>query len=450
MGNHNQDHTERTNDQNMPGICEHVKTLVLNHDHEQARDAVYEALKENPNQPDCFFYNARLYFQHKLSGRHLHSKPTFDSLMLLYDTWFTASRNPNEVLNWKGRDIRDYYYKQPDSLRKYCAMYKRIYDADKENMHPFNLKMLATCACDLNGKIDIDSLWAFTKKQAHTHHEAPWKGTYKSLKRELISCPKVPCAKLHDLLHPLLSSGKEGSEETHKLHVMLNQRGCSGYEHHTVINHKPNQKTKEEPKTEPKEDLKLQEVASSETKLEVIETPVPKVELRAEQPAQVKEEVIQLSKFEKLYKTGTINMQMQEFAKALKNFEEAMTNANSPIEKADGYLGMALAADSLKDYAKAKEYAMIVHHLLPDEMDGLKFLIRLYQDAEKSCEFKTAKERAGFYLVLSRISWDLSNAEESDGWKEKADLTELYNSGKAKKGDKVKVGCIVNEEVELP
>lgn len=464
MGAHNQDHSQRTVEQNMSGICDQVKTLVLNHDHEQARDVVYETLNENPNQPDCFFYNARLYFQHKLSGRHLHSKPTFDSLLVLYDTWFAASRNPNEVLNWKGRDIRDYYYKQPDSLRKYCAMYKRIYDADKENMHPFNLKMLASCACDLNGKIDVDSLWIFTKKQADTHQEAPWKATFKSLKRELISCPKVPCSKLHDLLHPILTSGKEGSEETLKLHVMLNQRGCAGYEHHTVINHKPTPKTetkvepietpkaKVEPKIEPKEEVKLQEVASAGTKMEVIETPVPKIEPVAEQPtpAPIKEEPIKESKFETLYKTGTVNMQMQEYTTALKNFEEAMNNANSPIEKADGYLGMALAADSLKDYVKAKEYAMIVHNLLPDEMDGLKFLFRLYQDVEKSCGFATAKERAGFCLVMSRISWDLSNSEESDGWKEKADLTELYNSGKAKKGDKVKVGCILNEEVELP
>jgi len=446
MGAHNQDHTQRTVDQSMPGICEHVKTLVLNHEHEQARDVVYETLNENPNQPDCFFYNARLYFQHKLSGRHLHSKPTFDSLLALYDTWFAASRSPNEVLNWKGRDIRDYYYKQPDSLRKYCAMYKRIYDADKENMHPFNLKMLATCACDLNGKIDVDSLWAFTKKQADTHQEAPWKATYKSLKRELISCPKVPCSKLHDLLHPVLTSGKEGSEETLKLHVMLNQRGCPGYEHHTVVNHKPAPNPVAVKKAEPKEEVKLQAIASAETKLEATENPAPK---KVEQ-APIKEEVIQLSKFETLYKTGTVNMQMQEFATALKSFEDAMNNASSPIEKADGYLGMALAADSLKDYTKAKEYAMIVHHLLPDEMDGLKFLFQLYQDAEKSCNFSTAKERAGFYLILSRISWDLSNSEESDGWKEKADLTELYRSGKAKKGDKVKVGCIVNEEVELP
>lgn len=466
MGAHNQDHSQRNvADQSMPGICEQVKTLVVNHDFEQARDVVYETLAENSIQPDCFFYNARLYFQHKLSGRHLHSKPTFDSLLVLYDTWFAASRNPNEVLNWKGRDVRDYYYKQPDSLRKYCAMYKRIYDADKENMHPFNLKMLASCACDLNGKIDIDTLWAFTKKQADRHQEAPWKATYKSLKRELISCPKVPCAKLHDLLHPVLTSGKEGSEETLKLHVMLNQRGCAGYEHHTVINHKPAPKPlaaaapvpiqKEEPKVE----VKLQEVASAETKMEILETPVIKEEPKQEQPAPVpvapvsvpiKEEPVKESKFETLYKTGTVNMQMLEFATALKNFEEAMNNANSPIEKADGYLGMALASDSLKDYAKAKEYAMIVHHLLPDELDGLKFLFRLYQNAEKSCGFATAKERAGFCLVMSRISWDLSNSEESDGWKEKADLTELYNSGKAKKGDKVKVGCIVNEEVELP
>ena len=440
MGAHNQDHSQRSADQSMPGICEHVKTLVLNHDHEQARDVVYETLKENPNQPDCFFYNARLYFQHKLSGRHLHSKPTFDSLLILYDTWFASSRNPNEVLNWKGRDIRDYYYKQPDSLRKYCAMYKRIYDADKENMHPFNLKMLATCACDLNGKIDIDSLWIFTKHQANTHQEAPWKATYKSLKRELISCPKVPCSKLHELLHPILTSGKEGSEETLKLHVMLNQRGCSGYEHHTVINHKPTQTAL---KDAAKEETKLQEVASVESKSEKIETPI-------HNPVPIKEEEIILTKFETLYKTGTVNMQMLEYANALKSFENAMNNASSPIEKADGYLGMALAADSLKEYAKAKEYAMIVHHLLPDEMDGLKFLFRLYQDAEKSCGFKTDKERAGFYLVLSRMSWDLSNAEESDGWKEKADLFELYRSGKAKKGDKVKVGCIINEEVELP
>jgi hypothetical protein len=342
-------------------------------------------------------------------------------------------------------------------------MYKRIYDADKENMHPFNLKMLVSCACDLNGKIDIDTLWAFTKKQANTHQEAPWKATYKSLKRELISCQKVPCTKLHDLLHPVLTSGKEGSEETLKLHVLLNQRGCSGYDHHTVVNHKPAPKPVVSPvpvqKEEPKEEVKLQEVASAETKLEVIETPAPKEEPKQEQPvpapvapvpAPIKEEPIKESKFETLYKTGTVNMQMLEFAKALKSFEEAMNNASSPIEKADGYLGMALAADSLKDYAKAKEYAMIVHKLLPDEMDGLKFLFRLYQDAEKSCGFATAKERAGFYLILSRISWDLSNSEESDGWKEKADLTELYNSGKAKKGDKVKVGCIVNEEVELP
>jgi tetratricopeptide (TPR) repeat protein len=249
-------------------------------------------------------------------------------------------------------------------------------------------------------------------------------------------------------LHPVLTSGKEGSEETLKLHVMLNQRGCSGYEHHTVINHKP--ATNPIQKVEPKEEVKLQQVASTETKMEVIETPAPKVESKTEQPAPIKEEVIQLSKFETLYKTGTVNMQMQEYATALKSFENAMNNASSPIEKADGYLGMALAADSLKDYAKAKEYAMIVHHLLPDEMDGLKFLFQLYQDAEKSCGFATAKERAGFYLILSRISWDLSNSEESDGWKEKADLTELYRSGKAKKGDKVKVGCIVNEEVELP
>jgi tetratricopeptide (TPR) repeat protein len=480
MGAHNQDHSQRTvEEQNTSGICDLVKTLVLNHDHEQARDVIYEKLNENPNQPDCFFYNARLYFQHKLSGRHLHSKPTFDSLLILYDTWFAASRNPNEVLNWKGRDVRDFYYKQPDSLRKYCAMYKRIYDADKENMHPFNLKMLASCACDLNGKINIDSLWIFTKRQADTHQEAPWKATYKSLKRELISCSKVPCSKLHDLLHPVLSTGKEGSEETLKLHVMLNQRGCSGYEHYTVINHKPNAepkkeiakpqvvasviskpeivekpKAKEEPKIEVQKEVKFQETASTETKLEVIETPVPKEEPVKEETApiavSIKEEIILPSKFETLYKNGNVNMQMREFATALKNFEEAMNNSNSPIEKADGYLGMALAADSLKDYAKAKEYAMIVHQLLPNEMDGLKFLFQLYQDAEKSCDFATAKERAGFCLVMSRISWDLSNSEESDGWKEKADLTELYNSGKAKKGDKVKVGCIINEEVELP
>lgn len=446
---HNHDHSERSyGDQSMPGVCENLKALVYNHEHEQARDFVYETIKENPSQPDCFFFNARLYFQHKLSGRHKHDKPTFDSLMAIYDTWFAASRNPNEVLNWKGRDIRDYYYKEPDSLRKYCAMYKRIYDADKENMHPFNLKMLAFCACDLNGKIDIDSLWHFTRKQALTHQEAPWKASYKSLKRELIACPKITCTKLHDLLHPAVASGKEGSEETLKLHVLLNQRGCAGFEHHTVANH---QKVAVQKQESPKQEIPSQQIASAEDKMEVIEAPV----VQAQEPAPaantapVKVEPVQASQFELLYKTATVSMQNQDYSSALNSFEEAMKNATSPIEKADAYLGMALASDSLKDYANAKEYAMTVHKLLPDEMDGLKFLHRLYQDAEKSCGFND-KERSAFYLVLSRMAWDLSNAEESDGWKEKADLFELYRQGKAKKGEKVKLGCIVNEEVELP
>ncbi len=437
MGGHNQDHTQRKTEVGEPSVCQNLSAMVQNHDHEQAHDFIYENLEKNPNQPDCFFYNARLYFHHKLSGREKHSKPTFDSLIVLYDSWFAASRNPNEVLNWKGRDIRDYYYKEPDSLRKYCAMYKRIYDADKENMHPFNLKMLAFCACDLNGKIDIDSLWHFTKKQAERHSEAPWKASYKSLKRELIGCPKVSCAQLHSLLHPVLASGKEGSEETHKLHQLMAHRGCTGYVKSTAP-------------TSAIAPLKESEKKAPEPE-KIPETPVKQIEEPTKAVIEpIKEEPVKLSGFELLMKNGEVSIQSSDFPSALKNYDEATRIASNLIEKSDALLGMATASEAMNDFVKAKEYAMQVHHMLPDEMDGMKFISKIYQRAEENCEFKTPKEKSGYYIILSTIAWNLSSAEESDAWKEKAELTELYRSGGAKKGEKVKVGCFINEEVELP
>ncbi len=429
----------------MPSECEHLQTLIRHHEHEHARAYIYETLAENGHQPDCFFYNARLFLKHQLAVQGDHARPTYDSLMRLYDQWFSVSRAPNMVLNWKGRDIRDFYIKKPDSLRKYCAMYKRIYDADKESMHPYNIKVLAFCACDLHGKIDVDSLWNFTRHQAQSHHEAVWKASYKSLKRELIACPRISCDKLHSLLHPVLSSGKEGSEETHQISTLLAKRGCKGSSDGTVIG-----------LPEPETSLGKQSAAFSENKAVKEAVPEKKEALQPETPAPPvssadpipEPEVV--TAYDALFKIAEKLTTEKKYTEALYGYEAALKSATTPIEKADSYMGMAIAADSLKDYAAAKKYAQTVHSLLPDELDGMKFLSKLYQKGEDRCGFHSPKELAAFYILLSNISWNLGNSEEADGWRENANLHELYKSGTAQKGEKVKIGCFINEEVELP
>lgn len=392
-------------DGNAASVCQHLQTLIRHHDHEITREFIYETLAENPAQPDCFFYNARSYFNHKISLNEKHPKSLFDSLMRFYEHWFAVSRHPNNVLNFKGLDLRNFYKHQPDSLRKYCALYKRIYEADRHAMHPYNLKVLSSCACDLNGHINVDTLWEFARHQAHTLKDVPWKAAYKSLKRDLIACPKISCEHLHKLLHPILASGKEGSEETHKLHALMAQRKCSGHE------------TAQETKTP---------AASS-----------------------IQPEVTQLPFDDKMQKAH-VGMESKDYKKAFKLYEEALTKAASPVEKADAYLGMAVASDSMSFYVEARKYGKLVHETLPDETDGLKFLFKLYQKGEAYCGFHSAKEMAAYYILLSKMAWDLGNTEEADAWKENANLYELYHTGTAKKGDKVTVGCFINEEIELP
>lgn len=435
---------EKKGNDDMPSQCEHLQTLVHNHEHEDAKTFIYETLNDNKQQPDCFFYNARLYFNHKLSGSDHRSKPTFDSLMALYDHWFAASRTPNVVLNWKGRDIREFYVKRPDSLRKYCAMYKRIYDSDKYSMHPYNLKVLAFCACDLHGKIDVDSLWHFTKEQAQTHHEGAWKASYKSLKRELIACPRVSCEKLHHLLHPVISSGKEGSEETHHLATLLAKRGCKEgvYVASADQTHATASSIAPSPLTETKK---------AEPKAAPAHNPVAEKEVKKEEPlAEPEAEPEMLTPFDALTKIAKKHMEDKKYKDALYGFEAAMKSATNPTEKADSYMGMAVAADSLKDYATAKKHAQTMHSLLPDEVEGMKFLAKLYHKAEAICHFNSAKEIAAFYVLMSNVAWNLGNSEEADGWRENANLNELYRTGTAQKGEKVMVGCFINEEVALP
>ena len=429
--------------EDIPSICQHLQTLVHNHEHEDARYLIYETLKENTSQPDCFYYNARLYFAHQLSGGHTKgSKPLFDSLMNIYDHWFAASRAPTMVLNWKGRDLRDFYVKQPDSLRKYCAMYKRIYDADKESMHPYNLKVLAFCACDLHGKIDVDSLWHFTRDKAMANQEAAWKASYKSLKRELIACQRMSCSHLHSLLHPAMSSGKEGSEETGKIAALMAQRGCrsdgmqdpnvkfpvqaSSSQHHR-------QKSQEEKATVPK--VKMEESKKNEAGVKKAD-PLEEPEI--------------MSAYDALFKIAQKHMMQKKYKEALYGFGAALKSATNPIEIADSYMGMAVASDSAKDYINAKKYAVAMHETLPDEVEGMKYLSRLYQKGEDYCGFHTPKEHAAFYVLLSNVAWNLGNSEEADGWRENANLNELYKTGNAQKGEKVMVGCFINEQVTLP
>lgn len=427
----------------MPSVCQHLQALVHNHEHADAVHLIYETLKENKHQPDCFFYNARLYFAHRLSGSHVKgSKPLFDSLMTLYDDWFAASRAPTMVLNWKGRDLRDYYIKQPDSLRKYCAMYKRIYDADKESMHPYNLKVLAFCACDLHGKIDVDTLWHFTRNKALTNQEAAWKASYKSLKRELIACPRMSCVHLHSLLHPVMSSGKEGSEETGKIAALMSQRGC-----------RPD--GTQDPNVKPPAPVAASYTTASEAPVKKETTAkAPKEEKKkseadAPQPETLEEPEL-VTAYDALFKIAQKHMMEKKFKEALYGYGAALKSATNPIEKADSYMGMALASDSAKDYASAKKYAMLVHETLPDEVEGMKYLSKLYQKGEDYCGFHTPKEHAAFYVLLSNVAWSLGNSEEADGWRENANLNELYRTGNAQKGEKVMVGCFINEEVTLP
>jgi len=424
----------------MPSVCQHLQSLVHHHEHDLAREFIYETLKENIHQPDCFFYNARLYFKHQLSVNESNPRPTFDSLMTFYNQWFAASRAPNMVLNWKGRDIRDFYIKKPDSLRKYCAMYKRIYDADKAVMHPYNLKVLAFCACDLHGKIDIDSLWHFTREQALHHHEAAWKASYKSLKRELIACPRVSCDKLHELLHPILNSGKEGTEETRQLSTLLGKRGCHGGNVPVAV---------ETPEPEPSSGKESAQAAKSPepepNKTQEIPAPTP-----APSSLEPLSEPELVTPYDALYKLAQKSMVDKKYTEALYGFGAALKSATNPIEKADSYMGMAVASDSLKDYASAKKYALTLHEMLPDELDGMRFLSKLYQKGEDFCGFHSPKELAAFYILLSNVSWNLGNSEEADGWRENANLHELYKSGTAQKGEKVKIGCFINEEIELP
>ena len=418
-GYHHDHGLQKATETDMPSVCEHLQALVKHHEHEEAHDLIIETLKENSLQPDCFFFNAKLYFNHKLAGREKHSKHLFDSLLVLYDKWFASSRNPVEVLNNKGKDIRDYYYKQPDSLRKYCALYKRIYDADKENLHPYNLKMMAFCACDLQGKINIDTLWQFTKAKAQLHNDHLWKAPYKSLKRELIKCPKMTCGQLHGYLHPDLITGREGTEETQNVATLLVQRGCET----------------------PKGMAVKSAMVSSD--------PNAVNSLSGSNPASISKQDPAIN-YTNLFIKANNSMAEKKYKQALENYELAMNNSTSPIEKADGLLGMAVASENLKDFKKAKEYATAVHELLPDETDGLRFLSKLYQNGERTCNFQTAKEQAAYNILLSNIAWSLSSSEESDALKEKANLFELYKSGEAKKGDKVKLGCFIQEEVELP
>ncbi len=418
-GYHHDHGQQKAVELDMPSVCEHLQVLVKHHDHEQAHELITETLKENPRQPDCFFYNAKLYYNHKLAGRDKHSKYLFDSLMVLYDKWFASSRNPIEVLNYKGRDVRDYYYKQPDSLRRYCALYKRIYDADKENLHPYNLKMMAFCACDLHDKVNIDSLWQFTKSKAMAYNDHLWKAPYKSLKRELIKCPKMSCGQLHGYLHPDLLSGREGSEETQSVATLLVQRGCA---------------------TPKGMEIKTALVSSD---------PKATNTLAANNPGVVEKKEL-VNNFTDFMIKANNSMSEKKYSQALESYDLAIKSASSPIEKADGYLGMATASENLRDFKKAKQYAITVHELLPDETEGLRFLSKLYQKGERTCNFQTAKELAAFHILLSNIAWSLSNSEESDAWKENANLTELYRSGEAKSGDKVKLGCFIQEEVELP
>lgn len=446
-GHHYQNRDENRGIEDVPSVCQHLQALVHNHEHEDAKYLIYETLKENVMQPDCFYYNARLYFNHRLSGGHdKGAKPLFDSLMAMYDHWFAASRAPTMVLNWKGRDLRDFYVKKPDSLRKYCAMYKRIYDADKESMHPYNLKVLAFCACDLHGKIDVDSLWHFTRSQALSHHEAAWKASYKSLKRELIACPRVSCSKLHALLHPVLSSGKEGSEETHKISTLLAHRGCrpDGTQDPTVGFPAPETSLTANAKTEDKTQHKTsvpEEGAAKEAGL---------VEEKPEQVPEPLAEPEIVTAYDALFKIAEKHMQSKKYTDALYGFGAALKSATTPVEKADSYMGMAVAADSLKDYVNAKKYALAVHETLPDEVEGMKFLAQLYQKGEDFCRFGSAKEHAAFYVLLSNVAWNLGNSEEADGWRENANLNELYRTGAAQKGEKVMVGCFINEEVHMP
>jgi TolA-binding protein len=448
----------------MPGVCQQLATLVRHHAHEEAHALIYETIAENPSQPDCFYYNARLYFSHKLSGSH--SKPLFDSLMTLYEYWFSSSRHPIEVLNWKGRDLREFYNNRPDSLRKYCAMYKRIYDADKNSMHPYNLKVLAFCACDLHGKIDIDSLWSFTKHQSEKHQEMLWKASYKSLKRELIACPRVSCDKLHELLHPTLHSKKEGPNESHQISTLLAKRGCKASETGALIAHTAPTPRKEEPKTAPStpapEQAKTDDFPTIEPQSlnPSVNQPVPETKAEptpTDDPFAVSgtqktqdEDNMVLTSFDVMYKKAKGLLKNQAYKEAMKEFEEAMKASSTPIEKADCYLGMAVASDSLKDYPNAKMFGLQVHQTLPDEIEGLRFLEQLYKKGEVVCGFHTPKEMAGYYILLSALAWELGNSEESDGWKSNANLPELYKSGQAKQGEKVKVGCFFNEEVTLP
>ena len=419
------DHDQKkSTESDMPTVCEHLQTLVKHHEHEQAHDLINETLKENPIQPDCFFYNAKLYFNHKLAARDKNVKHLFDSLLVFYDKWFAVSRNPIEVLNYKGQDVRDYYYKQPDSLRKYCALYKRIYDSNKDNLHPYNLKMMAFCACDLNGKINIDSLWQFTKKQALTHHEHSWKASYRSLKRELIKCPKISCSQLQGYLHPDLVSGREGTEETQQVASLLVQRGCATPKGFTV---RPTSST-----NDGNSGSSLNPGANSNQ---------PKRPEIVAEPVNI---------YAGLFKSAKSDYDAKKYKTAIIKYSEATKSAGSPIEKADCYLGIAMAAEGMKDIKTAIQYAKRVHATLPDETEGLRYLSKLYQKGENTCHFENPKEQSAFYILLSNIAWNLSNNEESDAWKEKAELIDLYKTGKAVSGEKVKIGCFIEEVVELP
>ena len=429
-GYHHDHGQQKATETDMPSICEHLQSLLKHHYHQDAHELIVETMRDNPVQPDCFYHNARIYFSHKLSTREKHNKHLFDSLLVMYDKWFASSRNPNEVLNNKGIDVRDYYYKQPDSLRRYCALYKRIYEADKENLHPYNLKMMAFCACDLYGKISIDTLWQVTKQKASKSHEHLWKASYKSLKRELIKCPKLSCNQLNGYLHPDLVLGKDGSEETQKVAALLVERGCPT----------------------PAGFVVKAPASSGESKSTATVTASAKPDNlpQAELTKAALAEQVSTSNYINLTRMADTYMLDKRYSDALDNYTLAVRSASSPIEKADGYLGMAIAADSLKDYKRAKEYGKTVHQLLPDETDGMRFLLHLYQKGEHTCHFETPKEQAALYILLSNIAWKLSSSEESDAWKEYANLGDLYKSGQAKKGDKVMVGCFIEEEVELP
>jgi tetratricopeptide (TPR) repeat protein len=276
-----------------------------------------------------------------------------------------------------------------DSTEKLMAFYTDIVFLKKSSVTVSQFHYVAQKLCESNGLLNVDSLWNYA---ASKQKDTAWQETRTKLEYQVLLCEHYPCAKLDSLF--LRRIGTASLEEAKIYASLLAQRQCA-------------QSTSY---------LKAQQIISEK------------------EPT-----------FNSLFNQAKLLQKERRLSEASTAYAKAEKMARIPPQKSACYLGIAQCLEKQKINNKAKEFALLASEADPQNQESFLFLAQLYQKAEATCAFANEGEKLGVQLLIAQ------NLQKAGKKEEAAVYTNKVNSIKTKTAlpDKVKVGCFVNEEVEL-